>query len=259
MKRFVLCSLCAAVLLGSCSQPQFAEGIEPTPLTGVVGRRRQLPLPAEKADVAVIFVGGFTEQVLLHFREVYEITPLLPCKGRQLRAYYAWDSGTGNLLFHSTWKLQRDLRAFLALNPQADVVLLGHSYGGSAIMDALRHIEDVPHTGKVLVATIDPVSRRERSKPRERAAVVDYWVNSYCDPYRNVRDVAAWMGGPWGACPQADANVAYSGRERDAKGRRYAHVHPEPMFVEPPADGGKSPWQLLLGACERLNIGAKDE
>ncbi|MBO5683874.1 MAG: alpha/beta hydrolase [Akkermansia sp.] len=258
MKRFLLCSLCAAVL-ASCSQPQFAEGIEPTPRTGIVGRRKQLPLPAEKADVAVIFVGGFTEQVLLHFREVYEQTPLLPCKGRQLRAYYAWDSGTGNLLFHSTWKLQRDLRAFLAVNPQADVVLLGHSYGGSAIMDALRQIEDVPHTGKVLVVTLDPVSRRERSKPRERAAMVDYWVNAYCSPYRNVRDVAAWVGGPWGECPQADANVAFSGKERDEDGRRYAHVYPEPMFRETPEEGGKSPYELLLDACERLNIGLKHE
>ena len=258
MKRILLCCMSAALLAG-CSQPQFAEGIEPEPRTGVVGRRKQLPLPAEKADVAVIFVGGFTEQVLLHFREVYEKTPLLPCKGRQLRAYYAWDSGTGNLFFHSTWKLQRDLRAFLAVNPQADVVLLGHSYGGSAIMDALRNIEDVPHTGKVLVVTLDPVSRRERSKPRERAAMVDYWVNSYCSPYRNVRDVAAWMGGPWGECPQADANVAYSGQNRDAEGRRYAHVHPEPMFLEKPADGGKSPYELLLAACASLNIGLTNE
>ena len=258
MKRILLFWLLAAVLAG-CSQPQFAEGIEPTPRTGVVGRRKQLPLPAEKADVAVIFVGGFTEQVLLHFRSVYEKTPPLPCKGRQLRAYYAWDSGTGNLLFHSTWKLQRDLRAFLAVNPGADVVLLGHSYGGSAIMDALRQIEDVPHTGKVLVVTLDPVSRRERSKPRERAAMVDYWVNSYCSPYRNVRDVAAWMGGPWGECPQADANVGYSGEARDAEGRRYAHVYPEPLFLEQPGDGGKSPYELLLEACKRYNIGLKDD
>lgn len=258
MKR-LLVSCLGAVVLAGCSQPQMTEGIEPTPLTGVVGRRKQLPLPAEKADVAVIFVGGFTEQVLLHFREVYEKTPLLPCKGRQLRAYYAWDSGTGNLLFHSTWKLQRDLRAFLAVNPQADVVLLGHSYGGSAIMDALRQLEDVPHTGKVLVVTLDPVSRRERSKPRERAAMVDYWVNSYCSPYRNVRDVAAWMGGPWGECPQADANVAYSGRDRDADGRRFAHVYPEPLFREAPAEGVATPYDLLLAACERLNVGEKDE
>ena len=69
------------------------------PRTGFIGRRQQLPLPPEKADVALIFVGGFTEQLLLHFRGVYEKMPPLPVCGRQLRAYYAWDSGTGNLTF----------------------------------------------------------------------------------------------------------------------------------------------------------------
>ena len=257
MRTQLLC-LAGALLLASCAQPEPPlAGLEPTPNSGFVGRRKQLPLPAEKADVAVIFVGGFTEQVLLHFREVYEQMPPLPCKGRQLRAYYAWDSGTGNLLFHSTWKLQRDLRAFLRLNPAADVVLLGHSYGGSATMDALRQLDDVPHTGKVLVVTLDPVSRRERSKPQERAPMVDFWVNAYCSPYRNVRDVAAWMGGAWGHCPQADENMAYSGKLRDADGKRFAHVHPEPLLMEPPPGGGKSPHEVLREACERFNIGKK--
>ena len=253
-----LLALGAVLMLDSCtSQPQFVDGIEPEPRTGFIGRRKQLPLPAEKADVAMIFVGGFSEQVLLQFREVYEQTPLIPCKGRQLRAYYAWDSGTGNLFFHSTWKLQRDLRNFLAVNPQADVVLIGHSYGGSAIMDALRHIQDVHHTGKVLVATIDPVSRRERSKPRERAPQVDYWVTAYCDPYSNVRDLAAWSGGPWRFCPQADDNLHFSGKERDEDGDRFAHVYPEPMLTEAPPGQDKSTLDLLMEACKRLEIGAK--
>lgn len=258
MRGLLLFSACA-VLLASCTQPTPpVAGLEPEPLSGFVGRRKQLPLSAEKADVAVIFVGGFSEQVLLHFRSVYEQMPPLPCQGRQLRAYYAWDSGTGNLLFHSTWKLQRDLRAFLAVNPAADVVLLGHSYGGSAIMDALRQLDDVPHTGKVLVATLDPVSRRERSKPRERAPMVDFWVNAYCSPYRNVRDVAAWLGGPWGHCPQADENMAYSGKQRDEDGDRFAHVYPEPLLMEKAPGADKSPYEVLLEACKRLKIGRKN-
>ncbi len=254
----VLLVFVASLVLSACTQPVPVAGIEPEPLTGFIGRRKQLPLPAEKADVAVVFVGGFSEQVLLHFRQVYENTPLLPCKGRQLRAYYAWDSGTGNLFFHSTWKLQRDLRAFLAVNPQADVVLLGHSYGGSAIMDALRKLDDVPHSGQVLVVTIDPVSRRKRSKPRERAPMVDFWVNSYCSAYRNVRDVAAWAGGPWRHCEQADVNLAFSGTQRDADGDRYAHVYPEPMLMEVAPGAEKSAYQELLDACKRLNIGRKE-
>ncbi len=248
----------AAALLGACSQPRVAAGIEPEPSTTFLGRRLQSPLPVEKADVALIFVGGFTEQVLLHFRQVYEKMPPLPCKGRQLRAFYAWDSGTGNLAFHSTWKLQRDLHAFLSLNPQADVVLIGHSYGGSAIMDALRHMKEVQHDGKVLVVTVDPVSRRKRSMPRERAGCVDFWVNAYCRPYRNARDVFAWAGGPWGHCPQADVNLHYPGTERDAQGKRFAHVHPEPMVMESAPGAEKSTHEVLLEACSRLKIGVEE-
>ena len=256
MRKLLILSACAAAL-SSCSQPQVAAGIEPAPRTGFLGRRHQLPLPAEQADVAVIFVGGFTEQTLLHFRGVYEKMPPLPCKGRQLRAYYAWDSGTGNLLFHSTWKLQRDLRAFLRVNPGADLVLLGHSYGGSAIMDALRHVQDVPHTGKVLVATIDPVSRRSRSLPRKRAPQVDFWVNAYCEPYRDVQDVAAWLGGPWGRCEQAEVNLHYPGTQRSADGSRFSHARPEPLVMEASPVSGKSTSGVLLEACKHLKIGRK--
>lgn len=254
MRCLLLLSACVAALC-ACTQPQVAVGIEPVPRSGFLGRRQQLPLPAEQAEVAVVFVGGFTEQTLLHFRGVYEKMPPLPCKGRQLRAYYAWDSGTGNLLFHSTWKLQRDLRAFLRLNPGADVVLLGHSYGGSAIMDALRHVQDVPHEGKVLVVTVDPVSRRERSCPRERAPQVDFWINAYCSPYTNVQDFAAWLGGPWGRCGQADVNLHYPGTQRGADGARFAHVYPEPLVMEPAPGSSKSTYGELLDACKNLKIG----
>lgn len=261
MKWMMTGAAVAALALGgpvSCSQKvTVAPGIDPAPRTGVLERRTQEPLLPQQADVAFIFVGGFAEPVLLQFRKIYEQTPLLPCEGKQLRAYYAWESGTGNLLFHSTWKLQRDLRAFLAVNPAADVVLVGHSYGGSAIMDALRGVADVPHEGKVLVLTVDPVSRRERSKPRERAPQVDYWVNTYCYPYRNVRDVAARLGGPWRECPAADVNVRFSALQRDAEGRRYAHVYPQPLLQEKAPGQEKSAYDHLLEACKTLQIGKK--
>lgn len=249
-RPFLFPVLSLLLLLPACRQqqkPETAPGIIPTPAEGVIGRRRQQPLPAEKADMAVIFVGGFTEQVLLHFRKAYETMPTLPCNGRQLRAYYAWDSGTGNLLFHSTWKLQRDLNAFCKLNPKADIILIGHSYGGSAIMDALRHLNE-PH-GQIIVATIDPVSRRQRSKPQEKAACVNYWINAYCYPYRNLRDGFARVGGPWRHCEQADINLNFPGTQRDADGNRFAHVYPEPMLMESNPATGKSVYQLI---CERL-------
>lgn len=243
--RYLFLLSASLMLLPSCQlkKPETAPGIIPAPAEGFFSRRRQQPLQPKKADMAVIFVGGFTEQVLLHFRKSYEKMPLLPCKGTQLRAYYAWDSGTGNLLFHSTWKLRRDLAAFCKVNPDADIVLIGHSYGGSAIMDALRYLKK-PH-GRIIVATIDPVSRRKRSMPRRRPDCVNYWVNTYCYPYRNVRDVFARIGGPWRHCPQADINLNFPGTQRDADGDRFAHVYPAPMLLEKNPATGKSVFCLL--------------
>lgn len=252
----LLLAACAAAvcLFGGCAQPT-VPGIEPEPATSFFGRRHQAFLPAEQADMAVIFVGGFNEQMLTHFRATYETMPLLPCGGRQLRAFYAWDSGTGNLLFHSTWRLQRDLRAFMRRNPQADIVLLGHSYGGSAVMDALRHIQDVTEHGRILVVTLDPVSRRERSVPCGRAPQVDVWINAYCKPYRTAADVVPMVGGAWRHCPQADANIVYPGTARCSRHRRFQHRFPRPLLMEPSPLHGTSPYELLCRRCRELRTG----
>lgn len=254
MKSRLCLLLAAACLLTDCAQPT-VPGIEPEPATDFIGRRRQAFLPAEPADMAVVFVGGFSEQVLTHFRATYETMPLLPCGGRQLRAFYAWDGGTGNLLFHSTWRLQRDLRAFMQRNPKADIVLIGHSYGGSAVMDALRHIQDVKEHGRIIAVTLDPVSRRERSEPRVRAPQVDVWINAYCDPYRTAADVVPMVGGAWRNCPQADENIVYPGTERCARNRRFQHRFPKPLLMEKSPLSEKSPYELLCERCRELRMG----
>ncbi len=118
--------------------------------------------------MAVVFVGGFTESTMVHFRSSYETMPPLPCRGRQRRAFYGREGGNGNLLFHSTERLQRDLRTFMRRNPRANIVLPGHSYGGSAVMDALRHLNDVTEHGRIIVVTPDPVSRFKASATRAR-------------------------------------------------------------------------------------------
>lgn len=245
-KTRLLLSAAAVLMLTSFTTQKVAPGIEPEPQTGFFARRSQVRLAAETADVAVIFVGGFGEQVSARLRTVYESMLPLPGAGRQLRAFYAWDGGRGCLLAHSTKLLQNDLRAFLRLNPQADIVLVGHSYGGSAVMDALRHLgKDVPR-GRTIVLTLDPVSTRKRSHPRERAEGVDYWINSYCEPYRHGRDILAAIGGPWRECPQADVNLRFSGNDRDAKGRRYQHSRPDSLLMECPKGQPLSAYGHLL-------------
>ena len=241
------CGACTLLCPTACQQQTVAEGIYPRPRTGFFERRAQVRLVQEQADVAVIFIGGFSEQVLTHFRTVYETTPPLPTAGKQVRAFYAWDGGRGCLPFHSTRLLQEDLRKFLSINPRANLVFIGHSYGGSAIMDALRGL-NCEH-GRVLVVTLDAVSCRARSYPRERAAGVDYWVNVYCSPYRHPKDLAAMIGGPWRECPQADVNIRFSGKERDAKGRRFQHARPDSLFTTPGPNTTISAYELLRHAC----------
>ena len=251
--------LAAALLLLTLSacqqQPPPPEGIYPVPDTSFIGRRLQQRLTTEQADVAVIFIGGFTEQVLTHHRRVYECMPPLPTQGKQVRAFYAWDGGRGCLFFHSTSLIQRDLRAFLQANPGADLVFVGHSYGGSAIMDVLRHL-NTPH-GRTVVVTLDAVSCRERSHPRERAEGVDYWVNVYCQPYRHFKDLAAAIGGPWRECPQADLNIVFSGKERDRADRRYQHAQPLPLFEDRAPGQIYSAYEHMVSACNRLHVGLK--
>lgn len=253
--------LAGAVLTASvgCSQQQqvVAPGVYPEPDTGFFARRLQARLPQEQADVAFIFIGGFAEQVLTHFRSVYESTPVLPVPGKQVRACYAWDGGRGCLLIHSTRLIRDDVNNFLKLNPGADLVFVGHSYGGSAVMDVIRQIKG--EHGNIVVVTLDAVSRRDRSLPRSRAEGVDYWVNVYCSPYRHPKDLAAMIGGQWQECPQADENLCFSGVNRDPKGRRYQHARPDSLFENQHPTRGMSAYQLMIDACVRLKIGKETQ
>ena len=254
--RILLAATLMMVGAGCMQQQQVvAPGVYPEPDTGFFGRRLQARLPQEKADVAFIFIGGFAEQVLTHFRSVYESTPVLPVQGKQVRACYAWDGGRGCLLFHSTRLIRDDINAFLELNPGADLVFVGHSYGGSAVMDVVRQIKG--EHGKIIAVTLDAVSCRDRSRPCERAEGVDYWVNVYCRPYRHPKDVAAMVGGQWQECPQADENLCFIGEERDTKGRRYQHARPDALFTDTHPARGTSAHLLMLDACKRLNVGTE--
>ncbi len=250
-----LALLALPAMLAACQQEArvYAPGVEPAPARDFFGRRAQMPLPAEQADVAVIFIGGFAEHVLARFCRLYESMPPLPVEGRQLRAHYAWDGGGAGLISHSTESIRRDIEAFLKLNPAADLVFVGHSYGGSAVMDVLRHLK--AKTNKVVVATLDPVSRRSRSHPRARAKGIDFWVNSYCSDYCDIKDSVASIGGAWKHCPQADMNLGFPGTQRDLDGRRFQHAYPQPLFEHRSADTHSSAYEELVAACMRLKLG----
>lgn len=253
MRRLLALALGVLCVLPSCDSVPPDLGIYPRPAAGPIGRRTQQPLVAEPADVAVVFIAGFFDQPLAHMRRVYETVPPFPVPGRQFRAFYAWDSCRGSLLAHHTTRLRKDLEAFFAVNPRADLILVGHSYGGSAAMDVVRNLRG-PH-GRIIVATLDPVSRRGRSMPRVRAAGVDYWVNAYCYPYTTWRDTVPAVGGAWRHCPQADVNLVFDGREKDDDNKHYQHCAPLPLMTDSRNSGGVSVQDLLIRACSELRIG----
>lgn len=248
-------SMAAALLLSSgCVYSHDPDpNVYPKPPEGFFGRRTQVPLRAEKADVAVIFVGGFAGRYLTRMRAVYERMPVLPVPGKQYRAFYDWDGGDGMLFLNNVNNMVRDVQTFLAVNPKADLIFIGHSYGGSAVMDVLRQVTN-PH-GRIIVVTIDPVSRKTRSLPRQRARGIDYWINIYCDDVRVPIDYVVKLGGVWKNCPQADENIRFLGTARDDKGDLYRHTRPEPLFFERMDDCPETPYERLLRACERLQIG----
>lgn len=242
------------VVLGLCNlsykSSYVAPGIYPAPDTSFIGRRTQVHLLREKADTAVIFIGGFGDQTTANFRCVYEGMPPLPGCGKQVRAYYAWDGAEGSLFEHSTAGIQQDITAFLELNPGANLIFIGHSYGGSATMDIIRNLKLRPENATIVV-TLDAVSCRERSCPRERAPEVDFWINSYCAPYRTAGDIVPKLGGPWRHCEQADVNLCFSGKERASDGRRYQHKRPYPLFMDA-YGSGSSAYALLQNVCRSI-------
>ncbi len=241
--------------LAACQQQEItiASGIDPVPARGFFGRRSQEPLKADQADVAVVFIGGFAEKVMARFRMLYESTPPFPVEGRQLRAHYAWDGDSGKII-PDTERIRRDLEAFFAVNPLADLIIVGHSYGGSSSLDVVRHLKG-PH-GRIIVATVDPVSRMERSYPRQRPAGIDFWVNSYCSDYEDWKDSIAVVGGAWRHCEQADKNLPFSGDMRDARGKRYQHAYPLQLFADTCPATGTSACEELAAAAKRLKLGS---
>ncbi|WP_300666461.1 hypothetical protein, partial [uncultured Akkermansia sp.] len=63
-------------------------------------------------------------------------------------------------------------------------------------------------------------------------------------------DAVPRIGGRWGHCSGADANLAFSGFRRDRKGRLYSHRRPAPMLYEPPGEEACSLFQAASSWLE---------
>lgn len=202
-------------------------------------RYPQHPLSACVADVGIVFIGGLGDEISGIVAELRSRSPSFLRIGetRELRAYYHWHAGNpGMTLEAASRAIAEDIAAFRRRNPGADVILIGHSLGASTAWRTalLLTPPSQPSSGKVYLLTLDPVDRSIRPS---RPETVAWWGNGYVAHSASLRDFIAVWGGRWGACPGADMNLCFDGRNRDEEGQPYIHDHAAALLL---SRGGRS-------------------
>lgn len=208
----------------------------------------QIPLtPQAPADCATLFIGGFGDWLTGRQRQTMRLLPPWLPGVAEHRAYYHWDGGGLGLLRDDCLRIRDDLAAYRARHPRLPIVLCGHSYGGSAAMHIVHHLPEQP--GPLVLVTIDAVSRRQT---RRRAPHLAKWLNVYLQEAPTLVDLIPKIGGRWGHCPAADANLAVSGKRRDAAGRFFSHPRPLPFLTDVPAADGRNIHALVAETLASL-------
>ena len=147
-----------------------------------------------------------------------------------------------------------DVAAFRRANPQADVVLLGHSMGGAAALQVATLLPEHEGAGRVFVVTLDPVDRIVQPV---RPQGVSWWGNAYVENSLSGHDFIAVVGGRWGHCEQADLNICFDGRRTDEYGYHYIHDDAEALFT---SAGGQPAGALCAALTAQLQRkGAKSQ
>lgn len=119
-------------------------------------------------------------------------------------AYYHWDGGGCGVFFDRCGKIAVELEELRRRYPGLPVVLIGHSYGGSCAVEVARRqsVQAAP----LCLLTVDAVARRQKSV---RPACVEWWGNAYLQDGGGFMDAVPRIGGRWGHCAGADANLAF--------------------------------------------------
>lgn len=141
----------------------------------------------------VLVVGGFMDQVLANsyavskyypadLRAIHDVWFREHYEGRAMRSLVEWYGARGK-----------------------PVALIGHSWGGDAVVNAVARKVSVPIRELV---TLDPVSRK--GPPRQKIPNVAHWLNIHVDynitPLFDIPNIVARIGGPWEAVAAADCN-----------------------------------------------------
>lgn len=150
-----------------------------------------------------VFIGGFGDMFAGCLSRVEKDFPvfagcgvrngLLPLGRRRLRR-----------VFDRCGKIAVELEELRRRYPGLPVVLIGHSYGGSCAVEVARRqsVQAAP----LCLLTVDAVARRQKSV---RPACVEWWGNAYLRDGGGFMDAVPRIGGRWGHCAGADANLAF--------------------------------------------------
>ena len=178
-----------------------------------------------------VFIGGFGDVVAGCLSRVEKRFPGFLPGVAHATAYYHWDGGGCGVFLDRCGKIAAELEELRRECPGLPVVLVGHSYGGSCAVEVARRqsVQAAP----LCLLTIDAVARRQKNA---RPACVEWWGNAYLRDGGGFMDVVPRIGGRWGHCAGADANLAFSGYRRDREGRLYSHRRPAPMLYEAPLE-----------------------
>lgn len=154
-------------------------------------------LDEEHLGELVVVMGGFMDGSLANG---YAICATYPQSLRQLHDVFYREHPEGNAV--------REL-VELYRHRGKRVVLIGHSWGGDAVVHAVaRKTRALIH----LLVTLDPVSRKKApAKPLDN---VQHWLNVYVDyttaTWANSSNLTARIGGPWQFVRAAHENVCCS-------------------------------------------------
>jgi len=182
----------------------------------------QLPLGNRQAEVALVFIGGFGDEVSGIMEHVSRVLPPLHSRP-EARAYYHWNGGVVQDARMGYRVIARDVAAFCAHNAGADVVLIGHSMGCATALQVAHLLateEAAARPKRLLLLTLDPA---DRSVKPIRPQGVAWWGNAYVQHSRSSHDFIAQLGGRWNHCDGADANICYDGRRADEFGHYFIH------------------------------------
>lgn len=198
------------------------------------------PLRPEKAQVALIFIGGFADNITGIVAQLSQQCPPLDPQRVETRAYYHWDEG---LEKGEAWPymqaVSQDILTFRQHNPQATLVLIGHSYGAVAALELAALLP--PSSAPLYLISLDPVDLRST---RKRPPTLTWWGHTYVRNSPSSRDLIFQTAGRWGDAPQADLSQAADGSLPNEFGHRIIHDYAYDLLLS----RGTNPhslWQAL--------------